>query len=232
MAAGFRTRRIKTEGSIGDRLKRSRIRQKISVAEVEESTKIRAKCILALESDSWDKIPSEVYGRGYLETYVQFLGIDKDAIMRQYERERTMYARHCLESQVELSPRSRLAIPRFLLTPKFFVIFAIGAGVLGVGGVMWKQIRSFTSQPFLQIATPVQAKTVDGNKLQVTSSMFEFTGQTTDGAAVTVNGDAIQVTNGSFTASVTLHQGMNPIEVDATASNGKHTTQTLAVTVR
>jgi cytoskeletal protein RodZ len=43
VAAGFRTRRIKTENSIGDKLKKARIRKKITVAQVEEATKIRAR---------------------------------------------------------------------------------------------------------------------------------------------------------------------------------------------
>src|SRR5207302_1589682 len=102
---GFHIRRIRTEQSIGDRLKRARTRRKITVAQVEEATTIRARFILALESDSWEQIPSEVYGRGYLERYALYLQLPVEEIKRQYERERSTYSRHCQDAQVELAPR-------------------------------------------------------------------------------------------------------------------------------
>ena len=121
-AAGFRTRRVRSEQSIGDRLKRARIRRKISVAEVEEATKIRAKFILALESDSWDQIPSEVYGRGYLERYLEFLKLPVAQFMGDYERSRSTYSRLCQDAGVDLAPKSSIRIPRFVLTPRILLV--------------------------------------------------------------------------------------------------------------
>lgn len=233
VAAGFRTRRIKTEGSIGDKLKRCRIRKKITVAVVEESTRIRAKFILALEGDSWEQIPSEVYGRGYLETYATFLQLDREEIMRQYDKERNMYARHCQEGQVEFAPKSRLVIPRFLLTPRFFVIGGVMFALVGMGSIVFHQIHAFTAQPLLTLITPVEAKGVDGTDLLVSSSSINLTGKTTEGASVQVNSDPAQVDgDGTFHIKVALHQGVNPLKVRAFSINGKTTEQNLLVTVR
>lgn len=231
-AAGFRTRRIKSEQSIGDRLKRARIRRKISVAEVEEATKIRAKFILALESDSWDQIPSEVYGMGYLEAYAQFLKLPAEQIMHDYDRSRTAYARRCQDSQVELMPKSKISIPRFLFTPRFALVLVLGLGMLGFGGMVWNQLKQITAAPFLKVQT-AQAHDSDGVELVLNTDTVTISGQTAIGATVEINGGEVPVGNdGTFSAPVHVRQGVNAVEVVATNnSNGKVTKETRTVVV-
>ena len=233
MAAGFRVRRVKTEQSIGDKLKRARTRKKITVAAVEEATKIRAKFILALESDSWEQIPSEVYGRGYLDTYLQFLQLpDREIVMSQFDRERSMYARHCQDLHVELSPKSRLHIPRFLLTPRFFVVTVAVMVLLLVGGGVGYQMMKFIAAPSLRVFTPVQAQESGGSELVVNARSVTIAGQTTAGSLIEVNGKPIVVEDdGAFTQVVTLQPGVNAIVVEA--DNGKKkTTEVLTVVVK
>lgn len=231
MAAGFKVRRIKTENSIGDRLKKARTRKKISVAEVEEITKIRAKFILALESDSWELIPSEVYGRGYLERYAEFLHMAD--LMKQYDRERSMYARTCQDSTVELAPKSRLKLPRFLLTPRFFLAVAIIAAVGGVGAVIGRQILKFTSAPSLELFPVAQARsTSDGTELIVSTNSVNIGGKTAIGASVEMNGVPVTVSpEGTFSGTVSVQKGVNAVVIKASNGKGKETVETLSVTV-
>ena len=72
---------------IGEVLKRSRTRQGIEIAEVEERTKIRTKYLRALESEDWDVLPSPAYARGFLRTYAQLLGLDADAVVDEFRRQ-------------------------------------------------------------------------------------------------------------------------------------------------
>lgn len=233
MAAGFRTRRIKTENSIGDKLKRARTRKKISVSEVEEKTKIRAKFILALESDSWEQIPSEVYGRGYLETYAQFLQLPVDGVMKQYSRERELYARHCQDGNVELAPKSRLSISRFILTPRFFVIlFTCMVGVGGSGLVIY-QIKRFASAPFLELATPAKAEAADGELVLVSVNSVNVAGRTAIGASVKVNGKPVMVgDDGGFNDAVPVQKGTNSILIEAVNDKGKSTSEVMSIVVK
>ena len=234
MAAGFKVRRVKSEQSIGDKLKRSRIRKKISVAEVEEATKIRAKFILALESDSWEQIPSEVYGRGYLERYLQFLQLPGDTVIKQYDRERALYARNCQDAQVELAPKAQLQIPRFLLTPRFFVLSFVIVGLIGFGGLLTSQIQRFSAAPFLELASPVQAKNeAPASELVVSVNTLTVSGRTAVGANVDVNGQVAEVNDdGTFTGTVALQPGVNAVVVKAVNPKGKETVQTLSVMVK
>ena len=82
---------------IGEVLKRTRTRQGIEIAEVEERTKIRTKYLRALESEDWEVLPSPAYARGFLRTYAQLLGLDADAVVDEFRR------------QVEAEPDSALA---------------------------------------------------------------------------------------------------------------------------
>jgi cytoskeleton protein RodZ len=75
------------EMRIGEVLKRTRTRQGIDIAEVEERTKIRIKYLRALENEDWGVLPSPAYARGFLRTYAQLLGLDADAIVDEFRRQ-------------------------------------------------------------------------------------------------------------------------------------------------
>jgi transcriptional regulator with XRE-family HTH domain len=233
-AAGFRTRRVRTEGlSLGDRLKRSRTRRKLSIGEVEEATKIRAKFLLALESDSWEQIPSEVYGRGYLETYASFLKLPVDEIMGDYDKLKSVYARHCQQGRVELTPRNSVVLPRFTLTPKFLLVIALSIGMLGFASVIGYQLRRYSAAPYLELLSPAEAKGDSGPGLIVATESMEVTGRTIPGAVVHVNGKLAEVSSdGSFRHQLELQKGVNPVVVESVSQNGRKTTEVTSVVVK
>lgn len=233
-AAGFRTRRVKTEGlSIGDRLKRARTRQKFSIGEVEEATKIRSKFLLALESDSWEQIPSEVYGRGYLEAYATFLKLSVDEVMRDYDKMKTVFARHCQESRVDLAPKNTVVMPRFTLTPKFLLIVLLAFGLLGFASVIGYQLKHYLNKPYLELLTPANAQGESNPGLVVTTEMMNVTGRTEPGAVVHVNGKLATMKNdGTFSLPLDLQKGVNAIVAEAVSQSGRTTTEVSSVVVK
>lgn len=62
--------------SIGSILREKRVERKLSVADVFAETKINKKYIQALEDDNFLLIPSQVYAKGFLKAYSNFLGLD------------------------------------------------------------------------------------------------------------------------------------------------------------
>lgn len=230
-AAGFRIRKVKVEQSIGDKLKRARTRQKLSVAEAEEATKIRAKFILALESDSWDQIPSKVYGRGYLEAYAEYLKLPVEQMMKQYDSARAMYSRHTPEL-VELAPATQQPRLKFLLTPRFFVVSMTIVLALAFAGVVGFQLHRFTAAPFLELDT-AEAKEVGSSQLEVYTDSFTVRGRTIVGASVTINGQPVPVSgDGSFQYEIPMQRGVNAVVVKAEKTPGIETGRTLTVTVK
>ncbi len=61
---------------IGNSLREARLRQSLDLARGEDDTKIRAKYLQALEDERFDILPSETYVKGFLRTYAEYLGLD------------------------------------------------------------------------------------------------------------------------------------------------------------
>ncbi len=60
---------------IGAILKKERESKKITLEQVEEATKIRRKYLEALENEKFEVLPGEVYVKGFVATYLKYLGI-------------------------------------------------------------------------------------------------------------------------------------------------------------
>ena len=70
---------------IGNSLREARARQGLDVAQVELATKIRGKYIRALEEEQFDSLPAEPYVKGFLRTYADFLGLDGQLYVDEYD---------------------------------------------------------------------------------------------------------------------------------------------------
>lgn len=60
---------------IGAILKKERESRKITLEQVEEATKIRRKYLDAIENEKFEVLPGEVYVKGFVATYLKYLGI-------------------------------------------------------------------------------------------------------------------------------------------------------------
>ena len=61
---------------IGNSLREARERRGIEFAQAEQATKIRAKYLRSLEEERFELLPSETYVKGFLRTYADYLGLD------------------------------------------------------------------------------------------------------------------------------------------------------------
>ncbi len=73
---------------VGRTLREARKRRRIDLAQVEASTKIRARFLRALENEEWDVLPGETYARGFIRTYAGFLGLDGARLVEEHRRQR------------------------------------------------------------------------------------------------------------------------------------------------
>src|SRR3954447_1915513 len=69
---------------IGNSLREARARRKLSYDQVEAETKIRAKYIRCLEEEEYDALPSSTYVKGFLRTYADYLGLDGQLYVDEY----------------------------------------------------------------------------------------------------------------------------------------------------
>jgi hypothetical protein len=69
---------------IGTNLREARGRRGLSLAKVDADTHIRTKYLKALEDERFDLLPGEAYVRGFLRTYADYLELDADLFVDEY----------------------------------------------------------------------------------------------------------------------------------------------------
>ena len=74
--------------TIGQELKKAREEKELSLKEVADKTKIQSRYLEALENGDWERLPEEVYLRGFIKTYAQHLGLDAPALVEAYNKAR------------------------------------------------------------------------------------------------------------------------------------------------
>jgi cytoskeletal protein RodZ len=74
--------------AVGSKLREARARRKLSLAEVEAETKIRARYLQAIEDEEWDELPEDAYARAFIRTYGGYLGLDGDRLADEHRRSR------------------------------------------------------------------------------------------------------------------------------------------------
>lgn len=70
---------------IGNTLREARLRKGLDISACELATKIRPKYLRALEDEHFDLLPSPAYIRGFLRSYAEFLDLDGQLVIDEYE---------------------------------------------------------------------------------------------------------------------------------------------------
>ncbi len=71
-------------GSFGEYLKKEREARSISLEEVSEATKIRRVFLEAIEDGDTDKLPANVFIKGFLRSYAKYLEVDSAEVLAAY----------------------------------------------------------------------------------------------------------------------------------------------------
>jgi cytoskeleton protein RodZ len=70
--------------SLGERLKRERERQKMTLDDVATATKIGTRMLKALEDDHFDQLPGGIFNKGFVRAYARHLGMDEEQAIADY----------------------------------------------------------------------------------------------------------------------------------------------------
>ena len=69
---------------IGPTLREARVRRKLTLTQVSDDTRIRIKYLQAMEDEDFEVIPGITYVRGFLRTYAEYLSLDADVIIGEF----------------------------------------------------------------------------------------------------------------------------------------------------
>ncbi|NTV55330.1 MAG: helix-turn-helix domain-containing protein [Candidatus Moranbacteria bacterium] len=221
-AANFTRKRVGSL-TLGEKLRKVRNDNRISLAEVSRATKIQVKYLEALEAGAYEKLPPEVYVRGFLRGYAAHLGIPEDAILRLYERERSIrknLGKTEAPARFQLGGGMPIRIP---LSPRGVVVSVIALVIVGFFSYLFFEFRSFVSEPRLVILSPSDGDTVAEAEVLVR-------GETDPRAEVRINGEGTTVDErGAFSEGLSLDSGLNVITISSTNRFGKTRERTVSV---
>lgn len=187
----------------GSMLKEERAKKKLTLDEVASATKINASYLAALELDEYEKFPSAVYARGFLQNYAKYLDMDVEKVIALYRRS---VADSKATPHIKESSRKPTS-PKFVLTPGALIVAIVSILALATVGYLVYQFYNFQKPPELTVVSPRNAEVLDIDTVTVQ-------GSTDPGMFVTINDEAIKIDDeGAFETEVGLSKGSNTIIV-------------------
>ena len=111
---------------IGSSLRDARTRRGLELSQVEDETRIRSRYLQALEDEHFGVLPGEAYAKGFLRTYADFLGLEGERFVDEYN------SRFPAAEEPPAVRLARVKRRRSLLDTRYVVIpFAVLLGLLG-----------------------------------------------------------------------------------------------------
>lgn len=221
---GFTRKKVESL-TLGEKLRKFRAEYHVTLPDVAKYTGIRKEYLEYLEAGAYEKLPADVYLRGFLRSYAHCLGVDPKSLVRLYERERSIAKNLGKEPENTVSAprRRRISFASFVVTPTIMIGVLATLLVLGISGYLYREFRLFVSEPFLIVTEPANGQEVRGDETVVV-------GKTDRDAKLSLNGQPIFVNEaGEFRERLRLQRGMNSAEIKVVNRFGKERVETLSI---
>jgi len=214
----FKNRKITETLTAGDCLKRRRVESGLSTKEIGEKIGIRVDYLDGLENGDYKNLPPQVYVRGFIRSYSNFLGLDADQVIKIYNRE-VSFREDGIEKDKDkknITATRKINFGRFFVVTPKLLTFVMGFVVLlAFGYYAFHQINSFNSKPYLFIESPTGDMVVSEKNIIVS-------GKTEKDATLEINGQEVSVgEDGYFRQELVLSSGRNLLVVEAKNRFGK-----------
>jgi cytoskeletal protein RodZ len=110
----------------GELLKDAREQRNLSIEQIEEALKIKARHIEAIEYDDHDELPGRVYAIGFIKSYAEYMGFDAEELVELFKM--TSIGRH---TNIELPSHGDVMIVS--QTPSPIIIIVCIVALCGFG---------------------------------------------------------------------------------------------------
>jgi cytoskeletal protein RodZ len=109
---------------IGGSLREARLKRGLTPADVQKAIRIRDRYLQALEEERWELLPGDAYVKGFLRTYADYLGLDGNLYVEEYN------------SRISHLEEPQLVPERFARTPIGFGGIGILRPLLAIGAIV------------------------------------------------------------------------------------------------
>lgn len=198
--------------TVGELLKNKRLEKKLTLSQVEKTTRIRVKFLEWIENNQFDLFSSQITLKGFIKNYASYLNISDDEVMAFYRRQSEDY-------KIPTVAKEEISSNKFRLTPKIFTISSVCALLAMFFLFLVYQYWQYSSAPMLSISQPV-------DNIVVKVDEIETNGTIDPQATLTIN-DQLVATNedGKFSTKIPLTPGLNTLTYKATNKFEKNTTK-------
>ncbi|MCA9389850.1 helix-turn-helix domain-containing protein [candidate division WWE3 bacterium] len=197
--------------TVGELLREERQKQRKTLEQIAEITKIRPSMLEHLENGEYDQLPSKTYVQGFVRAYAQALKLDLNKALAFFRRE------YDLKASQERLPPQPINKAGFIITPtKVASVVGIAILLLFFGFLFW-QFRQFAGKPVLIVDYPP-------DQISIQKNFVNVSGKTDPDVSIVINGEQVPVNqDGTFQITVELSEGINTVTVTAHNSIGKET---------
>ena len=140
---------------IGEHLQRQRELLGLSLEEIERHTRLRTHYLQALEAGNLQGLPSTVQGRGMLNNYAVFLGLDPEPLLLQFAE--GLQAQLAARKAASQPSRSSTTQRRHTRVRRFLSGDLVIGGVMGflmIAFVIWGALRILSARSESQAPVP------------------------------------------------------------------------------
>ncbi len=212
----FSKKPLETSDTLPMQLKNARLTLELSVETMAERLKMNKEHIFALESGNFSQLPfSLLYQKKLIGNYAELVGLQKSAMIKQFELEHSKGGEKKSTSSFSIKPKKQ-----WYNFPAVFRVSSMSVVAFFMVGYLIFQVQQILQPPELELFAPL-----DG--VIAKSSMVEVRGKTDKEVKITINGKEIaHDEQGAFEESMNLNQGVNTLVISATSKHGKSKTVT------
>jgi len=196
------TKREINLNTLGGLLKKARLSQGLDLEEVAKEISIESKYLESLEADDYYKLPSPTYARGFLKRYAEFLKLDFEKILAQWDEKYNHQNRELKKPKSKIKKIFQLSQFKFKIIV-ILVLFCLILFYLGFG------IKNILFSPEIEIFYPTE-------DVVTTNSSLIIKGKADTRATIFINNQPVEQTDkGLFEQKIDLLIGLNQIEISA-----------------
>jgi cytoskeletal protein RodZ len=195
--------------TLGELLKRLRSEKRINLNDVSRNIKVQLKYLESLENGDFESLPADVYVKGFLKNYADFLGVDSKYFVRLFEKEKGIKKNLEKDKTKKEEKIKPLKISSFSFTPQKIIFVLSFLAVVLVVFFIYKEVGTFSGAPRLVVISP------ESNSETDEKTVF-LEGITEKDSRLFINDQLVVVDDeGKFKEEIALQAGGNIINIKA-----------------
>lgn len=206
MSSWFITKKVEGSETLSEKLAEIRKANNFDLDYLSGATKISKKFLIYLEEGKLEKMPPEIYVKGFLKKLADLYKVEVKSFLRLYERENSI--RKNIDKS-KYPPLNLSKAPTFIITPRTITVLLTGLIVVFFFGFLFYQLSFIIKGPELIIDYPQDGFVTNKTSVLVSGGLKDLD------ATVSINGKVINLKEGKIAEIISLNSGLNIIEISA-----------------